>query len=140
MPRFAILLPPRFAHGFHILLILLSLTPGMIGCRQIIESTTQLARQTTNIEAIAQQRKVGAKVYTEGTVAKLAPFVGAGAYQLQDSTGTIWVFTTQPLPSIGQQMFIRGQVNYEQITVEGAPGLDIGDFYIRELERITDRG
>ncbi|RAQ48629.1 hypothetical protein B9S53_02270 [Arthrospira sp. O9.13F] len=132
MTTFAILLPPRFANRFHILLILLSLTPGMIGCRQIIESTTQFTRQTTKIEAIAQQRQVGSKIYIEGTVANLAPFVGAGAYQLQDSTAT------QPLPSVGEQMLIRGQVNYEQITVEGLPGLDIGDFYIQELERITD--
>ncbi|MDT9188464.1 MULTISPECIES: hypothetical protein [Limnospira] len=138
MTTFAIVLPPRFANRFHILLILLSLTPGMIGCRQIIESTTQFTRQTTKIEAIAQQRQVGSKIYIEGTVANLAPFVGAGAYQLQDSTATIWVFTTQPLPSVGEQMLIRGQVNYEQITVEGLPGLDIGDFYIQELERITD--
>lgn len=120
------------------LALTLLLLGGMVGCSQIIESTTTFTRQTTKIEAIAQQSKVGAKVYLQGTVANRAQFLGAGAYQLEDETGAMWIFTTEPLPTIGEEMLVRGQVNYEQITVENTPGLDIGDFYIKELERIPE--
>ena len=116
----------------------LLLTGGMVGCRQIADSTAKLNLNTTKIEAIAQNRKVGAKVYLRGTVENRAPFLGAGAYQLSDRTGTVWVFTTDPLPPLGEKMLLRGRVQYEAIEVSGSENLDIGDFYIEELERITE--
>jgi hypothetical protein len=126
--------PAKFVHVASVLL----LAGGMVGCRQIADSTAKLNLNTTKIEAIAQNRKVGAKVYLRGTVENRAPFLGAGAYKLADRTGTVWVFTTEPLPPVGEKMLLRGRVNYEAIEVSGAEQLDIGDFYIEELERITE--
>ncbi|MGC9527150.1 MAG: hypothetical protein ACP5D7_16585 [Limnospira sp.] len=117
---------------------ILLMAGGIAACRQIADSTAKLNLNTTKIEAIAQNRKVGATVYLRGTVENRAPFLGAGAYKLADRTGTVWVFTTEPLPPVGEKMLLRGRVNYEAIEVVSAEKLDIGDFYIEELERITE--
>lgn len=134
MCSFTWLSPAKFVQIASVLL----LAGGMVGCRQIADSTAKLNLNTTKIEAIAQNRKVGAKVYLRGTVENRAPFLGAGAYELADRTGTVWVFTTDPLPPVGEKMLLRGRVQYEAIEVGGAEKLDIGDFYIEELERITE--
>ncbi len=125
---------------FSQLTLLLALMSGLGGCENLSQSTTQLQRRlrTTPIAHLEQKRKVGAKVYVTGTVENQAPFVGAAAYQLQDSTGSVWVFTTNALPDMGEKILIQGKVEYESITLEEMGGQDIGDIYLKELERIED--
>ncbi|MGB3403968.1 MAG: hypothetical protein WBA77_14890 [Microcoleaceae cyanobacterium] len=120
------------------LILLLSLIPGLYSCETLTQSTTQLQRRLriAQIANLYPKRKVGAKVYVEGTVITDAPFVGAGAYELQDSTGSVWVFTTEALPEVGDEMLIRAKVEYESITVEELKQVDIGEVYLQELERI----
>jgi hypothetical protein len=131
------LIKPQFS-GFAQFTLLFVLISGLWGCETITQSTTQLQRRlrTTPIANLQHQRKVGAKVYVEGTIESHAPFIGAAAYQLQDSTGSVWVFTTEALPPIGEQVLIRGKVEYESITLEEMKEIDLGDIYLKELERI----
>ena len=118
--------------------ILLFLTVGFSGCENLTTSNPPLLRFSTTKIARLQKRKPDAKVYVKGVVENHAPFVGAGAYQLEDNSGSVWVFTTQPLPDLGRQMLIRGKVAYESIQLEGLPEEDIGDVYLEELERIEE--
>lgn len=118
--------------------ILLLLTAGGGGCESLTTSSPPLLRFNTTKIARLQKRKPDAKVYVQGVVENQAPFVGAGAYQLEDNTGSVWVFTTQPLPELGRKMLIRGQVAYESIQLEGLPEEDLGDVYLKELERIEE--
>ncbi len=117
-----------------------ALMAGSWSCETLTQSTTQLQRRMRIIPIanLDSKRKLGAKVYVEGTIKNHAPFIGAAAYQLEDSTGSVWVFTTEALPEIGDDLLIRGKVEYESITVEEIEQVDIGDVYLEELERIED--
>ncbi|MBW4492646.1 MAG: hypothetical protein KME26_06055 [Oscillatoria princeps RMCB-10] len=91
------------------------------------------ASGATDIGEIQQKREVNSTVYVQGKVEKRAPFLGAGAYQLQDATGSIWVITNKTLPNQGDEVSIKGSVNYESIPVAG---LEIGEVYIKEQEQL----
>ncbi|MFY7802593.1 MAG: hypothetical protein ACOVQ7_04120 [Limnoraphis robusta] len=117
--------------------MLLCLTPLLFGCNQLATSTAKLSLNVTPIEKL-EKRKAEAKVYIKGTVESHAPFVGAAAYQLQDNTGEVWVFTTERLPELGQEILVRGKVSYESITLKELPEQDIGGVYLKELERIQE--
>lgn len=127
---------PKFLRAFP-LVMLLTLTPLLFGCEKLATSTAKLSLNVTPIENL-EKRKADAKIYVKGTVESHAPFVGAGAYQLQDNTGEVWVFTTESLPPLGQEMLIRGKVSYESITLKELQGENIGGVYLEEVERIQE--
>ncbi|MGB3533114.1 MAG: hypothetical protein WBA13_06315 [Microcoleaceae cyanobacterium] len=133
------LIKPHFS-VFTKLTLLLVLISGFSGCETLTQSTTQLQRRlrVTQITNLYPKRKVGAKVYVQGTITSHAPFIGAAAYKVEDSTGSVWVFTTETLPEIDEEILIRAQVEYESITLEEMKDIDIGDVYLQELERIPE--
>ncbi|CAD0229130.1 MULTISPECIES: hypothetical protein [Planktothrix] len=126
--------PQKFTKTWHISIVLLFVT-GLVGCQSISQSESWINFNTAKIELLQQKQKIGAKVYLRGKVKSHAPFLGAGAYQLQDDTGSIWVFTTQPLPPLGQDLLIQGKVEYKSILIKEMKGKDIGDVYLKEINR-----
>ncbi|BBD56101.1 hypothetical protein [Planktothrix agardhii] len=126
--------PQKLTKTWHISIVLLFVT-GLVGCQSISHSESWINFNTAKIELLQQKQKIGAKVYLRGKVKSYAPFLGAGAYQLQDNTGSIWVFTTQPLPPLGQDLLIQGKVEYKSILIKEMKGKDIGDVYIKEIKR-----
>jgi hypothetical protein len=84
------------------------------------------------IDKISSQ-KHGKTVYLTGRVIHLAPFIGEGAYQLQDSGGKIWVVTQNPLPVKDKQIKIKGKIEYQSLPFADS---DLGDFYVIEIERL----
>jgi len=90
----------------------------------------------TPINELQQNRDATAVVSVLGQVTNLAPFLGTGAYQLQDATGTIWVLTNQEAPQVGDQLLIRGQLQFQSIPVGGQ---ELGEVYVEELKRIEQR-
>ncbi|MDY7021485.1 MAG: hypothetical protein SWJ54_08985 [Cyanobacteriota bacterium] len=131
-----IAMKPKFIQAF-LIVTFLSLTPILVGCEEIATSTAKLSLNVTAIENL-QKRRADTKVYVKGVVESHAPFLGAGAYQLQDKTGEVWVFTTNSLPELGQEMLVRGAVSFESITLEELKDQDIGGVYLQELERIQE--
>lgn len=126
--------PLRFTPTLPLSIVLLFVT-GLVGCGSITDSEPWMNLNTVKIEQLQQRQKIGAKVYLRGKVERLAHLLGAGAYQLQDDTGSIWVFTTQPLPSVNQDLLIRGKVEYKSILLKDMKGKDIGEVYLKEIER-----
>ncbi|WRH65739.1 MAG: hypothetical protein RSE13_18350 [Planktothrix sp. GU0601_MAG3] len=126
--------PQKFTKTWQISIVLLFVT-GLVGCQSISPSESWINFNTAKIELLQQKQKIGAKVYLRGKVKSHAPFLGAGAYQLQDNTGSIWVFTTQPLPPLGQDLLIQGKVEYKSILIKDMKGKDIGDIYVKEIDR-----
>jgi hypothetical protein len=87
----------------------------------------------TSINQLQQSRpRVPTQVNLRGKVQKLVPLAGATAYQLQDSSGSIWVISPNR-PNVGDILLIRGQTRYEAIIVTGQ---DRGEVYIQEQEVI----
>ena len=92
------------------------------------------ARYPSTIAKLPTLSKRRSLVYVQGTVTKLAPFLDAGAYQLEDETGKIWVFTQQPLPNEGDEILIRGKLRYESIFHSGE---DWGEYYLVESQKLA---
>lgn len=94
------------------------------------------AGNVTKIRDIQQNQNASRTVYLQGQVTTRAPFLGSGAYKVQDSTGTIWVFTNQTLPNVGDEVSIRGQLQFQSIAVSGQ---EIGEVYVQEQQMLQRR-
>lgn len=115
---------------------------GLYSCSNLAES---VGLNVSNIGEISKTQTMDANIYLKGKVEDRAPFLGTGAYQLQDSTGSIWVLTKLPVPLQGEQMLIQGTVRYQQIQLKELAGKDLGGVYVEELQRLErapspDRG
>lgn len=75
----------------------------------------------------------GEQALLQGEVRQQIPLLNQSLYQLQDSSGSIWVLTAGPPPAVGEQVLIQAQIHYEQILLQGQ---DIGEHYAEELERL----
>ena len=122
----------RFSTGS----LLLILTSGLLSCGNLPMSQLNLDSNVTNIGDIQQKRQVDSEVYLRGKVENRAPFVGNAAYQIQDSTGKIWILTKQALPQLGDEVLLKGEVRYKSITLKGLAGQDLGEVYVEELKQL----
>jgi hypothetical protein len=97
----------------------------------LLSSLTACQPPLISIEQISDS-KVGKTVYLTGKVVHLAPLIDNAAYQIEDTTGKIWVITSQSPPQIGQAISIKGKIAYQSLAFAEQ---DFGDFYIVELEQ-----
>ena len=91
---------------------------------------SQFGVNVTKISDLKQSKE--AKVYLQGQVATRAPFLEAGAYKLQDATGTIWVITNQ-VPNVGDGVLIKGQLQFQSVLVNGQ---ELGEVYVQQEEQL----
>ena len=89
--------------------------------------------KVTRISDLPQTQNANATVHLLGEVVTKAPFLGSGAYQIKDNTGTIWVITNQTLPEVGDGILLKGQLQYQSIPVGGQ---ELGEVYIQEQEQL----
>ena len=124
---------PRFSTGS----LLLILTSGLLSCGNLPLSQLNLGFNVASIGDIQQKRQVDGEVYLRGKVENRAPFVGNAAYQLQDGTGKMWILTKQPLPQLGDEVLLKGEVRYKSITVKELANRDLGEVYVEEMEQLN---
>ena len=111
---------------------------GISGCQEFIaDSLVSLGREELAITSISKlpKKKSGRIIYVRGRVTKRSPFLGSAAYQVQDDTGSLWVFTSKSLPPQGDEVFIKGQVQHESLPLEQQ---ELGGFYLVELQQLTN--
>lgn len=125
-----------WVQAFRISPLSLILLSGLFSCANMANSRLTLDFNANSIADIQQKPELEAKVYLKGKVESRAPFLGTGAYQLEDNTGRIWVLTKQTVPQVGEQMLIRGLVRYKGITLKELAGKDLGEVYIEEIEQL----
>ena len=89
--------------------------------------------EVTRIGDIPQDQNASATVHVLGEVVTKAPFLGSGAYQLKDDTGTIWIVTNQTLPEVGDGILLKGQLKYQSVPIGGQ---ELGEVYIQEQEQL----
>jgi hypothetical protein len=92
----------------------------------------QFGGSVTKISEIQQNKNATDTVYIQGQVVTRAPFLEAGAYKVQDATGTIWV-VTQTLPNVGDEVLIKGQPKFQSVPVGGQ---DLGEVYVQEEQQL----
>lgn len=112
---------------------------GISGCQELIDSSLVFLGKEelgiTSMDNISKQKN-GRKIYLKGKVTHRSPFLGTAAYQLEDDTGSAWIFTSNPLPTEGEEVFIRGQVHHESLPIQEQ---ELGGFYLVELQQLTNQ-
>lgn len=92
---------------------------------------SQLGVSVTKISDIKDNKQ--GTVYLQGQVATRAPFLEAGAYKLQDATGTIWIITKQTLPNLGDEVVIKGKPQFQSVPVSGQ---ELGEVVVQQEEEL----
>jgi len=87
-----------------------------------------IGANVTQIQKITQQNK-DTTVYIQGKVEKTAPLIKQKAYQINDSTGKIWVITNQGNFQVGEQVVLKGNVQYKSVPLAGK---EYGEVYLEE--------
>ena len=80
----------------------------------LLVSLTSCGTPQINLAEVSRY-KSGKLVHLEGKVTQTAPFIGNGAYQLTDRTGSLWVVTKQSLPKLDRQLTIKGEIQYQNL-------------------------
>lgn len=93
---------------------------------------SQLGVNITKISDIKDNKQ--GTVYLQGQVATRAPFLEAGAYKLQDATGGIWVITKQTVPNLGDQVVIKGQLQFQSVPVGGQ---ELGEIFVQQEQELS---
>lgn len=83
----------------------------------------------TPIRQIKAEQKNQATVYIQGKVEKQAPLMKQWAYQIDDTTGKIWVVTNQKSLPEGSEVVFKGKVRYRSIPLAGK---ELGEIYLEE--------
>lgn len=123
--------------NFYLLPFYFFLLGGLLSCGSLPQSSMNAINlrpgvATTNIRDIKPQ-DFKAKVYLQGKVAQVVPLLEQWAYQLQDSTGTIWVLTNQAGLQLEDKVLIKGNIRYQSIPLAGK---DFGEVYVQEQEQL----
>ncbi len=110
-----------------------SLVTGLYACNNKPNSGINLENFKIGVKVIPIQ-KISKKnqdttIYIQGTVEKTAPLIKKKAYQINDSTGKIWVITNQRNLGIGEQVILKGNVRYKSIPLDGQ---EYGEIYLEE--------
>ncbi|HLO49480.1 MAG TPA: DNA-binding protein [Kamptonema sp.] len=126
---------PLWLQTFRIGPLSLIILGGLFSCGNLANSRLNLDLNVSSINDIQQKRQLEANVSLKGKVENRVPFLGTGAYQLQDKTGNIWVLTKQGIPQKGELILIKGLVRYKIITIKELGGQDLGEVYIEEIEQ-----
>lgn len=115
-------------HGFPAIFFYLgsiSLMTGLTSCSGV--------SAVRDVQTHPHRNWLTSTVYLKGQVSDRVPLINAQVYQLQDSTGKIWVLTRKSTPKVGDRVYIKGQVQYEKIPIDGQ---DFGEAYIKEQEQL----
>ncbi|OUL23351.1 hypothetical protein [Nostoc sp. 106C] len=120
-----------FSHrlGLFFLLVL-----GLCSCGNLTQSglnvgNFRIGSNVTPIREIKPEPNKQATVYIQGKVERQVPLVKRWAYQIDDSTGKIWVVTHQNKLAKGEQVVIKGKVRYQSIPLAGK---ELGEVYVEE--------
>lgn len=116
---------------------------GLFSCSQIPDSLFRSDLQNVSVKKITDiknPKQVNSTVYLKGNVGNQASFIGGGAYELQDTTGSIWILTKQPLPQKGDELIIQGKVEYQSMPlIFAAGGKAVGEIYVQEQQQLEHK-
>lgn len=105
------------------------LVVGLVSCG----SLASVGIGVINIGDIRQKWNAYSTVRVQGKVGDRIPLLGAQVYEIEDSTGTIWVLTKEPTPNAGDQVLVEAKVRHEDISINAQ---DFGEAYLIEEKRL----
>lgn len=107
---------------------------GLVSCNSLGNpglnaSTFRIGVNVTPIGKLKLQPKVADPVYIQGKIARKVPLLEQQAYQIDDSTGKIWVVTSQTRWKEGDRVVVKGQLRYQNIPIANR---ELGELYLEE--------
>ncbi|BAY37168.1 hypothetical protein NIES2111_15030 [Nostoc sp. NIES-2111] len=114
--------------------LMLVLIVGLFGCGNLEISGLERAnltfgRNVTPIRDIKPTQDSQAKVYVQGKVEKRVSLLQGRVYQVNDSTGSMWVVSKQDNLKEGESAVFGGKVRYKSIPIAGQ---ELGEVYLIE--------
>ncbi|AFY40488.1 hypothetical protein Lepto7376_4380 [[Leptolyngbya] sp. PCC 7376] len=121
-----------------------SIATGLVSCNPWSVNSQQqqsdkpfisIARNNSKIVAIAalSDLEQGIEIKIQGTVAQTAPFINGGAYEITDSTGSIWVITETSPPASGTKIQVAGQLKFHDLQLGNS---NFGEIFITENQTL----
>lgn len=128
----------QLTKSFYLITYSFFIVGGLVSCSGLEKSSWnginfRIGANVTNISNIKSLNNQGT-VYLQGQVTNIVPLSEPWqAYQMQDSSGTIWAITSQKGLKIHDKLLIKGNLRYQSIPMETQ---ELGDFYVEEQKRI----
>lgn len=96
--------------------------------RGIALPTLPFRKQAMTIDTLPQRS--GEAVTIVGAVRRQVPLIEGQLYQVQDSTGSVWVVTAgeSAAVALGDRVSVQGTVLYQDIQVEGS---NLSEYYVQ---------
>jgi hypothetical protein len=117
-------------------LTILGFVIGLYSCSNGSQLSLNAFSGTSKIGEITQKQD-NSTVYLQGNVEKIAPLLQKSQlYQINDSTGKIWVLSKQTNVKEKSYIKIQGKIRYRSIPLGGK---DLGELYIEELQQIEHK-
>jgi hypothetical protein len=105
------------------------LLAGLVSCGNISQyGMSAIGANVTPIRTLTKQQN-NSTVYVQGKVEKVVPLLQQRAYQINDSTGKIWVVTNQTSWRENEQVVVKGKLRYKSIPLAGK---EFGEVYVQE--------
>ncbi|WP_414623904.1 hypothetical protein [Calothrix sp. CCY 0018] len=107
------------------------LMSGLLSCSNVNEyGMNAIGVNVTAINELTPQNKDNKDpVYVSGKVERKVPLLEKQMYQIEDSTGKIWVLTNQKNWKVGDKVVVKAIPQYESIPISGA---ELGQVYLEE--------
>ncbi len=106
------------------------LLAGLLSCGNLGRyGVNAIGANMTPIRELKPQQDDQAIVYIQGKVERQVPLLQRRVYQINDSTGKIWVITNQTGLREGEQVVIKGKIRYKSIRLAGK---QLGEVYLEE--------
>ena len=104
---------------------------GLASCSNVSEyGMNAIGVNVTPINELKPQKTDdNAPVYVSGKVERKVPLLEKQMYQIEDSTGKVWVLTNQKGWKVGNKVVVKAIPQYESIPVSGA---ELGQVYLEE--------
>ncbi len=107
------------------------LLSGLLSCSNLNEyGINAIGVNVTSISELKPQKSdKKSPVYVQGKVERKVPLLEQQMYQIDDSTGKVWVLTNQKSWKIGDKVVVKALPQYESIPISGA---ELGEVYLEE--------
>ena len=104
---------------------------GLASCNNVSEyGMNAIGVNVTPIDELKpQETSDNTPVYVSGKVERKVPLLEKQIYQIEDSTGKVWVLTNQKGWKIGDKVVVKAIPQYESIPLSGA---ELGQVYLEE--------
>jgi len=116
-------------------IVRLGLTPllisGILSCNNVSEyGMNAIGVNVTSISELKPQKSdKKAPVYVQGKVERKVPLLEKQMYQINDSTGKIWVLTNQKGWKVGEKVVVKAIPQFQSIPMSGT---ELGEVYLKE--------